>query len=187
MLRLTHNILNLTDKTTQVEWDEGLEWYRLRNHEFPTPTAAGVVAALSPNNSWKMNQKQARQALAERSTENIGHTSLCKRRAQAIMDGSSPYTILGGNKTRNFFRNIYEPDRPGPVTVDRHAYAIALGIDPKEARSNPPNYKKLYNKGQYRAVQGAFNTAGRVLNITGAQIQAITWLTHRRISGADVY
>ena len=61
------------------------------------------------------------------------------REARAILAGADPLHALRGSKVRSFYRNIAEPLRPGPVTIDRHAVAILFGTD-------TPTFLRLHPK-----------------------------------------
>lgn len=67
-----HNILSVFTSATQTDRDNGKNWYfdanidarkLAREYKVPVSTVAGVLAALSPNQSWGNNLMGARKVL----------------------------------------------------------------------------------------------------------------------------
>jgi len=177
------NILSMLAQATTEEEQVGITWYStahvLASHWHPDMrTACGVLAALSPNTDWESNVAMAADFLAGHTdADTVPHTYDAGRKAERIRDGEDPDLVLGGRKVRSFFRNIFDPDRPGPVTVDRHATCIWLGE--RDTSRRPVN---LVNRvGAYQMIAADYRTAGRLTGLLPHQIQAITWCTYRRI------
>lgn len=140
--------------------------------------AAGVIAALSPQMSWTDNLREADRLLR---TGGAKHLSRNVAKARAIVHGADPITVLGGNKVRSFFDNIADPDRSNAVTVDRHAFDIALGtIGDPIARS-----RTLERVGVYAFISEAYRVVAADLGLKPHQVQAATWVAHRRAKAAD--
>jgi hypothetical protein len=95
------------------------------------------------------------------------------------LDGVNRYTAilktLNGPKISAFFDNIMGGDS---VTVDGHArniaYAERVGL-----KSNAANI----GKAEYRTIAQAYRDAAAILGIKACDLQAITWVTWRRIHG----
>jgi len=187
------NLLTTLERATPEDWTEGLAWYDTAHSEavdladtfgLPVDTCAGIIAALSPQQQWDVNLAQARVFIASKGTASV-HFSLCVNRARAILNDPSadPLSILGGPKVRSFYRNIAEPQTPGPVTIDRHAVAILHGTDTPYFLSTYP--KLLDRKAIYRIATGYYRCAARLYsehnNTTyhPHQIQAVAWVAHR--------
>lgn len=172
---------------------QGIGWYREaheRAREFAdhygvtTRQAAGVIAALSPQSSWSLNLQLTGDFLdahqRRRTDQFTGHTQDAIVKAQRIVNGHCPFTVLGGRKVRSFFANISDPDRPGPVTCDRHALAIVLGR-PTTARD-----RQLERPGVYQHVAASYRSTARILSLHPHEVQAIAW-TQWRLEHAPVY
>lgn len=193
---LVDNILSTIGEASPDEVRDGLTWYD-RAHNVAADLgrgparnvwqAAGVLAALSPQSSWHANIGYATDAYAN-GAESVGHYDDATRKAGAILNGADPHDVLGGRKVRSFYANISEPERPGRVTVDRHAVAIALwGPQSRHHWKLPPVSPKLLKRiGTYQLIAAAYRGAARQLDILPHQAQAIAWATWRRLTGADV-
>ena len=96
-------------------------WYlhanELASTMAPAAEAAGVIAALSPMVSWSNNERLARYALLHGRA--IGHFPANCAKANRIMYGEHPLSVLGGHKVRAFYRCILDPENPEPVLAPR--------------------------------------------------------------------
>lgn len=165
-----------------ADQNAGLGWYDVA-HELAIelghgPAAgAGIISALSPQINWVDNIAAA-QRLATgdwEAAQSIGALGDGISKGLRIMDGERPADVLGGRKVRSFFANILRPDQPGPVTIDRHAVAIALhGIGGRQ-----PHEKWLERAGTYQLVASVYRAEARSFGILPHQLQAICWLAHR--------
>ena len=91
--------------------------------------------------------------------------------------------MLGGNKVRAFFACIIAPHTSTDVVVDRHALALALDDDRLQVLDD--HYTKgcvgvLERSGAYEHVAAAYRKAAAELGLLPHQVQATTWLVHRR-------
>jgi len=164
---------------------EALSWYDYagrfcaeldKDHSLPQGTTAGVVAALSPLNTWECQVKftpgiisHAVQLLHEgKSPYHAIHLSFSsnKDKAARILCGEAPLDVLGGDKVRNFFRNLTGDWEA--VTIDRHAISIT-GFTSKSADTG-----KL-TSGVYSRLAFAFSSAAKSIGIAPAECQALTW------------
>ena len=207
--QLSHNAREIVAKFTLATSQEvqlGCDWYpsalkiasRIANkYGLRTEVVAGVIAALSPNNRWERNIVDAEAIIkcwaAGGTRTDILNVKVCtygkmKAKAVAILTRFEPNiedwqditTILKGKKIVEFFNCITNP-MLNDVCIDGHAYSVWFGqrLTMKEV---PPIGKKLRSqiKTDYRDATAFINEElGEFF--TPADIQAITWVTHKRI------
>jgi len=195
------NILAMYMQASPVDTQEGTVWYNNAHqicvalsdkYKLPLSTVVGVVSALSPNNKWDRNIFDA---------ENIIHAycmgydypKVCtfgsnKDKAITILEceidsSDNICAILKGNKTIAFFRGILTDGQCDEITVDGHAFNIWRGMY-TSLNEVPAISNKLY-----KTVSDAYKQAAVAINnlegtkYSAAEIQAITWVTHRRVNG----
>lgn len=162
----------------------GLAWYA-DAHTFALSIAngdllqgAGVIAALSPQKSWTTNMVLASRAFVEGFAS--GQTGINNDKATRILNGEAPLAVLGGNKVRNFYANIVSPTGPD-VTVDRHAFDIAVGEE-----TDSKTRGQLERKGQYALFADTYRDTARLVGVPPATLQAVTWLVWREAKGLDL-
>ena len=178
-MNLIENITAVFDRANQSEVESGMFWYptahRIALESGSVERGAGIIAALSPMMPWDRNVELARDAFAT----DIAYGGLSKNvaKAQAIIDGANPLDVLGGDKVRTFYGNIVNPWGDG-VTIDRHAYDIAVGI--RHGNKRPGIGKKVY-----REFSAAYIQAAMGLGVFPAELQAITWTVWRREIGVN--
>ena len=200
----TKNILAVYDLATAGERREGMEWYARANrvaadiaseHGISLETAAGVIAALSPNNRWERNIVDAENVIRAYSiggAEEAERVKVCtygKMRTKAIqiLEATSIVdhaSILNGRKITAFYECII--GRLDAVCVDGHAYSIWFG-DRLTMKQVPNIGKKLYAE-----IVSDYVEAARILSEPGTlgvgtvsafEVQAITWCAWRRLHG----
>jgi hypothetical protein len=197
MLPISHGyILATFFNANPAELADGARWYQRASdaaaiiasrYSITADKVAAVIAALSPSNRWERNVTDA-EVLC-RAYVLGGHTAADKVKvstygankikALRILAGELPLNVLGGLKVRAFYRCIVGDD--SAVCVDGHAYAIWAG-ERIATTKTPKISSKLYD-----AIAADFARAADTINsITGAayspaQVQAITWLTYRRL------
>lgn len=197
MLPVSHGyILATFFNASPAELADGAQWYGRASgaaqiigdrYSLPMDTVAGVIAALSPSNRWERNISNADQLC--RAFTLGGHSAadsvkvstyrVNKIKALRILAGESPLNVLGGLKVRAFYQCII--GRHNSVCVDGHAYAIWAG-DRIATTKTPKISTRLYT-----AISADYIKAAETVNsimgadYTAAQIQAITWLTCRRL------
>lgn len=175
------NVLDVWRKATPDELNEGLEWYSIAHNAAieldpkNVTRAAGIIAALSPMVNWKRNLEMARFVYANGHANGLGLRGNC-RKAEAILNGSDPLDILGGEKVRTFFQTIVNPGIDGLVVIDRHAFDIALG------KVHSDRDRKI-GKRVYRELSVAYQQAATIADVTTPQMQAVTWVVHRARKG----
>ena len=206
---LSNNAREIVAKFTLATSQEvqlGCDWYpsaykiavrMAGKYRIPTETAAGVIAALSPNNRWERNIVDAEAMLkcyaAGGTRTDMLNVKVCtygKMKAKAvdiltrfepnIEDWQDITTILKGKKIVEFFNCITNP-KLNDVCIDGHAYSVWFGqrLTMKEV---PPIGVKLRAqiKTDYRDATAFINEELRA-SFTASDIQAITWVTHKRI------
>ena len=164
---------------------DGLGWYanamalaRSLDPENPV-RAAGVIAALSPMNSWPRNVILARETYEGKIPKTLKKNSV---KAVAIFNGGDPDSILSGPKVRSFFANIVGLDDVASVTIDRHAIDICAG----KVQNDADRAAMVSGKARYNGLVSEYLQAAKIVSkesgsvVTGAQLQAITWVYWRR-------
>ncbi len=133
--------------------------------ELPLPKVVGVVSALSPNNKWVQNLKDAWKFLDKPHL----NTKVCtfknqRRKALLILksDGTEEQIkqILKGEKTMNFFHNILNYQDSQVVTVDIWMYRF---MDLKPSVKN------------FKTTQQVIQQAANELDVLPHQLQAVLW------------
>ena len=189
------NILKKYDEASSATKRSGTEWY-LRAHDEAEKVGrgdvkkgAGIIAALSPLTDWDKNVAYAHQLV---NTGDSPSTLIRKNveKAQRIHFGEDPDKVLGGHKVTAFYKNIVNPSDPEPVTIDRHAYDIAMGhpFVGTGRKSTPrggggkmsPDLGLTKSVGRNQHFQYGYKFAAGERNIEIPNVmQAITWVQHR--------
>ena len=189
------HIQALLDLASVADQAEGLSWYERASYaairladqyEIKEEQAAGVIAALSPRNKWDRNLLDAENLIAAYvagGAEAAADVKVCtfgKNKTKAIEILESAYAdggvfaILSGPKLKEFYSCIRGFQ---DVCIDGHAYSIWFGDRVTLAKVPSIGVKlRAEIKKDYLAV-------AKKNNLTGAQVQAITWVAHRRIHG----
>jgi hypothetical protein len=164
----------------------GLAWYPAareiageiaRDAGIPVETAAGILAALSPQTSWGQNVDWARE-LAAGSPVSRG-LGMSQARGMAILAGDrDPLDILGGRKVRAFYACIVTAGATDAVCVDRHAYDIATGQ--RGSHLTLTDRLAEHTQRAYVSAAARLRATGEAPGITGAQLQAVAWVTWRQ-------
>jgi hypothetical protein len=168
------NIVLRYGQATVEQRIAGERWYTTANQLAymisggETVKGAGVIAALSANKSWTENVKLSQRAFG--SGKPSGHTRVQLVKAERIMAGESPESVLGGHKTLNFFACMVDPQHATAVCIDRHAHDVAVG----ETYGNQE--RGLSNANRYETLARAYREAARRLNVVPSVVQAVTWV-----------
>ena len=193
MTNYVRNILKLYRQATQEDTINGVEWYARAEREakaiaeacaLPLRTVIGVMAALSPNNRWERNCRdaatmcQAWQQGDSMDSFKVSCYNTMKAKAWAILelgltDDDDILSHLNGQKIRSFYSNIRGLDE---VTIDGHALNIARG-----KREGLTSDKTNMGKREYRELQAAYVRAAKRVGVKPHVLQAITWTTWKRI------
>ena len=193
MTNYVRNILKTYRIATVSDVSDGVEWYDrakrmaawiAKETNIPEATVIGVMAALSPNNRWERNCKDALtmcQAWISGDTTDdfkVSCYNTMKQKAWSILEDDLTtdddiLSRLNGQKIRSFYSNIRGLDE---VTIDGHALNIARG-----KREGLTSDKTNMGKKQYRELQAAYVTAAKRVKVKPHELQAITWTTWKRI------
>lgn len=172
--RYIANIIKVYNEATEDQKRRGAEWYRTAHQladflsEGDVIKGAGVIAALSANKAWDLNQRLARRAFEG---DISGHTRDNLAKVAKIMAGADPSTVLPMDaKTGNFYRCILDPDDQEAVCIDRHAHDIAVGRVYGDAD------RGLSAKGRYAVLSLAYRNAAAKLGVSPSAVQATTWV-----------
>lgn len=172
--RYIANIVKVYEQATEDQKRRGAEWYRTAHQladflsEGDVKRGAGVIAALSANKAWDMNQRLARDAF---NGEAHGHTATNLAKVAKIMAGVDPSEVLPMDaKTGNFYRCILDPEDAEAVCIDRHAHDVAVG------RPWGDDDRGLSAKGRYAVLSLAYRNAAAKLGILPSVLQATTWV-----------
>jgi len=183
----TYRIATVSDVSNGVEWYDRAKrmaaWIATETN-IPEATVIGVMAALSPNNRWERNCKDALtmcQAWINGDTTDdfkVSCYNTMKQKAWSILEDDLTtdediLSRLNGQKIRSFYSNIRGLDE---VTIDGHALNIARG-----QREGLTSDKTNMGKRQYRELQLAYVTAAKRVKVKPHVLQAITWTTWKRI------
>ena len=188
---------------TSQEVQLGCDWYRSAlniagriadRYDMRIETVAGVIAALSPNNRWERNIIDAEAIIkcwaSGGTDEDILAVKVCtytkmQEKALAILrfdiyHKSSITGILNGPKIIEFFNCITNPAL-NDVCIDGHAYSVWFGQ--RLTMKQVPNIGKKLRQQIKTDYVDATTFINEELNesFTPADIQAITWVAHKRI------
>ena len=190
------NIKAIHQLATPIEIAEGQAWYPTARtiartlasrYDIHEAEAAGVIAALSPRNRWERNVQDAEALIAAyvaAGAEQAMLTKVCtfsnnKAKAVRILEAgvltdADVLNILSGPKLREFYsciRGIAD------VCIDGHAFCIWNG-----GRTVLADVPKIGVKLR-REIKADYTQAANDLGLTPAALQAITWVTWRRLHG----
>lgn len=168
----------------RVNHPSALLWYETANawiralakeHNYTVQQVAAIVAVTSPLVSWNLQHKIVPRFLAHRSASKPGINANWEK-AEAIRRGASIDSQLHGTKVNAFYLNLLGIG--GPVTIDRHALRIALGLKPRKYTANgrptwddPPITDKLYDK-----ITTAYKSAAKQAGVSAEALQAVCWV-----------
>jgi hypothetical protein len=182
---MSRRILRVYRSATPAQIENGLNWYPAardiagdiaHDARIPLETAAGILAALSPQTSWGQNVDWARE-LAAGSPISRG-LPMSQARGMAILaQDREPLEILGGIKVRAFYACIVTAGATDAVCVDRHAYDIATGL--RGSHVSLSTKRSEHCARAYQCAAARLRSTGESPGITAAQLQAVTWVTWR--------
>jgi len=199
----TRYIKGMLQLATVADIEQGKQWYQRAYdlavklmHAYDGITlgqCVGVIAALSPNNKWERNCNDAEAMIkAWHSGADPTSVKVCtfnknKDKAAAILALPDDFTtediesILSGRKVCAFYRCIM--GFTDTVCVDGHAYAIWLGerVPTTKTPSISPKLYETISRAYVNTADVSFQLIGE--NLTPAQVQAVTWVTYRRLLG----
>lgn len=191
--KMTDNINSIYQLASDAEIADGRSWYRLAyrfsqtladKHDLSLPVVVGIIAALSPETSWTQNIIDAENLITLGDNCTVSTYPNNKLKALGILYGDiCPIdrfvadSRYNWRKTAAFFQNILRPDDTTTVTIDRHAARIAH--DYYITADDAIYYSNTVRK--YETTAKSYKILASDLNILPQQLQAITWLTYRRL------
>lgn len=187
-----YNLASATDK------QQGQSWYaraltfavRLSDlYDTETSTIVAVIAALSPRNKWERNMQDAESMVKVSAaggtyadlmslkvcTFSAGKQKAAKILTENITDRDELLAILKGPKLCEFFNCILGDS--GDVCIDGHAYSIWVGD--RITLANVPSIGKKLRQ----TIKADYQEAARTLGVQPHVVQAITWVTWKRLHG----
>lgn len=191
-----NNIKAIYSLSTIQEKIDGANWYKSAHkialnladdYGLTLQTTAGVIAALSPRNRWSRNVIDSENIIETfvRDPESAVNIKVCtfnknKEKALNILKADQDFytenvrDILKGPKLIEFFNCILGVE---DVCIDGHAYCIWNGS--RTSLKDVPSIGVKLRK----EIKSDFKKASAKFKITPAEMQAITWVTWRRIYG----
>lgn len=189
----TKNIIAIYKLANPSEIKHGMTWYLnaltdckkiAEQLKLPTHIVVGVVSALSPNNQWERNILNAHDLCKafidgqDMDSLKVSTYHAMKRKAWHILENMPTYdetiVILNGKKIVSFFRNIMGDETD--ITIDGHARNIYYN-DRQGLTTPNTSIRKL----EYIDIQKAYKRASKKLGLKAYELQAITWVTWKRI------
>lgn len=156
-------------------------------HGFAPIIGAAVFAALSPNNDYWGNLRDADTLLAAAAAGKglddfkVSTYGNNKRKAWRIAQGEDPDSLIVALKTSNFFHNIADPKDPRYVTIDGHMHNIWFNRR-APIQSKNPNVRvvKVDNK-LYQVIADGIKAFAAEHGLVPCEMQGVLWQTWRRI------
>jgi hypothetical protein len=184
--QFTREIRDTYSRATADELQRGSSWYLEANqyaerlgekYSLGIDVVSAVIAALSPNNSWEVNKRDADRLIGQwrgkKRVKGIASFRTNIKKALAILrTGDTSY--LHGIKVTAFADNIARPKLSDKVTVDRHIWGVLTGkrYRPLEVPGVTPARVKVATE--------AYQKAARELGVRPLELQAVTWLVRKR-------
>lgn len=134
-----------------------------------------IIAILSPLKSWPENKRLAEQFLKGKKW---GHFKCQIEKAKKVLletDVDRLMEIVRGQKSSNFFRNIYNPLDNQWVTVDRHI--LKLCGKGREIRTTSK---------RYRIIANSIKNLAKDVNLPATTVQATLWGYSKSLYGINV-
>lgn len=184
MRATTPNILRVLDSASESEWNEGMEWYATAralavelsegvNGGGDIERAAAVIAILSPMKEWEQNKRLAIKAYRDGGlTGGTFRNAVVKVNKLLVERVADIDGVVTGPKVRAFWRGIVTGGATDIVTIDRHAFDVAIG-------KRLTDDERVIGIKKYRECERAYIRAARDRGMSAAQVQAITWTVWR--------
>jgi hypothetical protein len=182
------NLKVLWNQASTNEVLNGLSWYTVAHNHcesisyyygLPVHTVTAIVSALSPRNKWNRNLKDCESVIMYGYAASVG--TFNRNKEKAILLANNPRNshqdnldILTGLKTQAFCDNLAFPYQSNLITVDGHAYNAYKGT---------VGVIKAISKQEYLDCTNAYRLLADKLNLRPLQLQAVIWLTYRRVNG----
>lgn len=182
----TRNVTGVFRQATASEREEGKAWYEtarafaLTLDPSDPGRAAAIIAALSPRLEWGRNMRAAEDVYAGRAPKVLG---LNADKANRILAGEDPGSVLKGPKVTAFWYAITDPSDRRAIVIDRHAFDVAAG----KSLTDPVRTVLLSRVGVYDKACETYVRAARIVSRelgevwTPPEVQAAAWVTWRRL------
>jgi hypothetical protein len=179
--QMAANIEAVLLEATAAEFTFGHDWYQIAHdwcHEAAERTGASLegiataTAVLSPQCPWETNKQNVLKVAEEGSEVKIFASRKAKAEAWlAMFDGLR----IPSNrpKTHAFADCLARPLESTHCVIDRHAIKVAWGVLGKKAIT-------ITTK-RYLEAEEAYNIVANKFGLKAHQVQAITWVTYKRI------
>jgi hypothetical protein len=193
------NIRRVFELATAEELAAGMEWYPKARAEIAElalsfdlsrEVVSAVVAVLSPNTRWEYTLRDAeavsRGYRAGLSADQVTVTTYPANKFKAFellrtQDTGIVNTRNGYFKVWSFADNLSNPESEA-VTVDFHAYSIAMG-----SRFKLDDKMPAIKGNRYKRVAEAYRKVAAELGIRPFELQAVTWVTWHRLQEIKTY
>lgn len=174
---MREKILKTISTLDQTNYQASLDWYFIlhdyaknlaERNNLTVMQAAGIISALSPMVMFSTNLRDAERFCSTRSIANLATYGKQRVKALSILKAKNEkevLAILGGNKTKAFFLNIYKPKTSQDVTID--SWMIKFF-----------GYKNLTPK-RYKEASKEIQTVANEMNLKPHQVQALLWVGMR--------
>jgi len=177
---MVKNLIAIGNQLTTEEVAAGVGWYPLaartarrlgRRYGTTFHRSAGIIAAMSPRQSWTGNITLAEKVLSTREPHGL---PICRKRVVPILAGHRPIDALAptgvSQKVYWFYRAITGDQNA--VVIDRWAMRAAMGRhDATEA-----DVKVLDRVGVYEMVADAYRKVAPLFGMTPREFQAAVWV-----------
>jgi hypothetical protein len=178
----TANVLRVWRSATPEQHAQGTSWYAHAHGAAasldPDPKrAAGVIAALSPRNSWPRNLELAARAYSNNNAS--GTLGRSCQQANDILAGADPLDVLGGPKVRAFYQCIVDSGTQA-VCIDRHSTDVAVGTRLSLVQREGI---VLHRANRYEQFADVYRRAAKRMGVSAPVMQAVTWVTWRDLYG----
>ena len=174
-MSITQCYYNAFKRSQQSGLDRhGATWYKksqrmvdtlAHRHGLQAYQVAGIVAALSPRVTWKINCRDAVAICKHGSSARVSGTHANVRKAIAIVNGMHPEDVLGGNKVKAFYRCILGQD---DIVIDTWMVKAA------ERDNNKP-----LTDNQYGELSQTLRIVASIVQLPVSTVQASIWLKVR--------
>ena len=178
----TNRIEKIFSFSTKADKKAGMSWYSDASR-FADKTAekyglskeqvCQLISLLSPQVKWARNKINVVDLIEG----NVDGIFSCRRtisECERVVEGAFliPKDRL---KTYSFAKCILDAGQGEDIVVDRHAIKIAFGeMSAKEIG---------ITKKRYLDAAKAYRIVAKKFNMSGAQMQAVTWVTYKRLVG----
>ena len=136
-----------------------------------TPEQVAALAAIySPRKQWNMAKAMTERMLDGDPPLTFGRDMA---KAERIMAGEDPATVVGGPKVTSFYHNLLLHLQW--VTIDTWAFEQVTGKDYNENS----NFRLLERVGIYETYSMCFRTVAQDVGLEPASLQAVLWCAAR--------